>query len=185
MKRILLILSAVVPVALFANNSDVQTDILERTVNFFIFAAILYYLLADKLKTFFNDRTKSIQAELDKVQNMKKASEQKVADAKQEIENAKKVAVELVESANNDIEAIKTNNYDLVLTDIMMPQIDGIELLRQIKQYNKDIKVIMMTAYSTLEKTLESEKLGANDYITKPFVSLKDVENKILETLGI
>jgi len=83
------------------------------------------------------------------------------------------------------IENIKINNYDLVLTDIMMPQIDGIELLRQIKNHDKSIKVIMMTAYSTLDKTLESEKLGASDYITKPFISLKDVENKILDNLKI
>jgi len=81
------------------------------------------------------------------------------------------------------IDDIKLNHYDLVLTDIMMPQVDGIELLKQIKEHNENIKVIMMTAYSTLEKTLESEKLGASDYITKPFVSLKDVENKILEIL--
>jgi DNA-binding NtrC family response regulator len=83
------------------------------------------------------------------------------------------------------IDNIKIKNYDLVLTDIMMPQIDGIELLRQIKDYDSSIKVIMMTAYSTLDKTLESEKLGASDYITKPFISLKDVENKILDNLEI
>jgi len=83
------------------------------------------------------------------------------------------------------IENIKINNYDLVLTDIMMPQIDGIELLRQIKNHDSSIKVIMMTAYSTLDKTLESEKLGASDYITKPFISLKDVENTILDNLKI
>jgi len=83
------------------------------------------------------------------------------------------------------IENIKSKNYDLVLTDIMMPQIDGIELLKQVKAYNNSIKVIMMTAYSTLDKTLEAEKLGASDYITKPFISLRDVENKILDTLEI
>jgi len=107
MKKILFALSVVVPLSLFANDANVETDILERTVNFFIFVAIIYYLLADKVKTFFADRTKSIQADLDKVQDLLKASEKRVADAKLEIENAKKVAEELVESANNDVDAIK------------------------------------------------------------------------------
>ena len=108
MKKILFMLSAILPLALFANETNVETDILERTVNFFIFIAILYYLLADKLKAFFTDRTKSIQAELDKVQDMLKESDKRVADAKQEIEDAKKLAEELIHSANSDIEAIKT-----------------------------------------------------------------------------
>jgi F-type H+-transporting ATPase subunit b len=107
MKKILFMMLVTSPLALFASDANVQTDILERTVNFFIFAAILYYLLADKLKTFFAERTKSIQAELDKVQDLVKESEKKVINAKQEIENAKKIADELISSANNDVEAIK------------------------------------------------------------------------------
>jgi F-type H+-transporting ATPase subunit b len=107
MKKILFALSVVVPLSLFANDANVETDILERTVNFFIFAAIIYYLLADKIKTFFADRTNSIQADLDRVQELLKASEKRVADAKLEVENAKKIADELVESANNDVDTIK------------------------------------------------------------------------------
>lgn len=108
MKKILFTMLAITPVALFAASGETNYDILERTVNFFIFVAIIYYLLADKLKTFFADRTKSIQSELDKVQDMVKESEKKVSDAKLEIENAKKVAEELIASANGDIESIKT-----------------------------------------------------------------------------
>lgn len=107
MKRILFALSAIAPLTLFASDANVETDILERTVNFFIFAAIIYYLLADKVKTFFADRTKSIQSDLDKVQELLKASEKSVADAKLEIENAKKVADELIKSANSDVDAVK------------------------------------------------------------------------------
>ncbi len=107
MKKILFALSVVVPLSLFASDANVQTDILERSVNFFIFAAIIYYLLSDKIKTFFSDRTKSIQADLDKVQELLKASEQKIADAKLEIENAKKISEELIDAANNDVSEIK------------------------------------------------------------------------------
>jgi F-type H+-transporting ATPase subunit b len=109
MKKILFALSVLAPLALFGSDAhaDVETDILQRTVNFLIFISIIYYLLADRLKGFFSDRTSSIQSELDKVQEMLKASEAKVTEAKQEVENAKKVADELVASANGDIESIK------------------------------------------------------------------------------
>lgn len=107
MKKILFALAMAAPAALFASDANVETDILERTVNFFIFISIIYYLLADKIKAFFGDRTSSIQAELDKVQDMLKASERKVAEAKEEVENARKVADELIASANNDVESIK------------------------------------------------------------------------------
>jgi len=120
MKRILFALAVIAPIVLFGSDTHAsgETDILERTVNFLIFIAILYYLLADKLKTFFRSRTQSIQSELDKVQAMLKASEQKVEDAKQEVENAKKVASELVTSANNDIEVIKKKIEDAVEQEI-------------------------------------------------------------------
>ncbi|MGB5868455.1 MAG: F0F1 ATP synthase subunit B [Arcobacteraceae bacterium] len=108
MKKILFTLSVIIPASLFANDANVQTDILERTVNFFIFAAIIYYLLSDKLKTFFVGRTESIQAELDKVQEILKESDKKLVDAKQEVENAKKVAEELVSIATSEVDAIKT-----------------------------------------------------------------------------
>lgn len=108
MKKILFTLSAIVPLSLFASDHGVETDILERTVNFFIFAAIIYYLLSDKLKAFFLGRTQSIQSELDKVQDVLKESDKKLADAKQEVENAKKIADELISDAKSEVEGIKT-----------------------------------------------------------------------------
>lgn len=83
------------------------------------------------------------------------------------------------------LEAIKNNNYDLVLTDIMMPEMNGVDLLKQIKEVKPDLNVVMMTAYSTIDKILECDKLGASDYVTKPFISLKDIESKVLDFLGI
>lgn len=118
MKKLLFILSCVTPLALFANDAGVETDILQRTVNFLIFVAILYYLLAQKAKEFFSDRTASIQAELDKVQQVLKESEMKVKDAKTELENAKKLANEIVESANADINSIKQSIEESVEQEI-------------------------------------------------------------------
>lgn len=92
MKRILLLgLVALAPVALFASEgAETNYDIVQRTVNFIIFAAILWYLLADKIKAFLANRTLSIQSELDKVQETLKASQDKVADAQKKIRRSKK-----------------------------------------------------------------------------------------------
>jgi len=109
MKKFLFALSVIAPFALFGSDShaNVETDILERSVNFFIFVSILYYLLADKLKALFSDRTNSIRSELDKVQDLLKESEVKVSGAKLEVENAKKIANDLVAAAKSDVALIK------------------------------------------------------------------------------
>lgn len=106
-KKLLLMMLALTPLALFASEGA-ETDIIQRTVNFVIFAAILWYLLADKIKAFFADRTLGIQGELDKVQDTLKESQAKVDDAALELEKAKKLAVEIVDGANAEIDAIKT-----------------------------------------------------------------------------
>jgi len=119
MKKILFVLSCILPLALFANEANVETDILQRSVNFIIFVAITYYLVADKIKTFFKERTSSIQSELDKVQQLLKESENKVKNAKQEIEKAQKLALDIVDSANVDVSTIKTKISDMVDQDIV------------------------------------------------------------------
>ena len=58
---------------------------------------------------------------------------------------------------------------DLVLLDIRLPGMDGLEALKKIKQKYKDIQTIMITAYSSIASRAEALELGANDYITKPF----------------
>jgi len=58
---------------------------------------------------------------------------------------------------------------DLVLLDIRLPEMDGLEALKRIKQKSKDIQTIMITAYSSITNRTRAFELGANDYITKPF----------------
>lgn len=99
----------------------------------------------------------------------------------------RKNIVEVVTSTN-PIEAIgliKNGNFKMLLTDIMMPEMNGVDVLKEVVKTRPDVKVIMMTAYSTIDKILECEKIGATDYVTKPFISLKDIESKILDHLGI
>ncbi len=64
---------------------------------------------------------------------------------------------------------LKDNIFDLIITDLMMPAINGLELLKKAKELYPGIKVIVITAFGTIETAIEAIKLGAYDYITKPF----------------
>lgn len=119
MKRILLLGLALAPIALFASEGAVETDIVQRTVNFIIFALILWYLIADKIKAYFANRTLSIQAELDKVQDTLKASQDKVTDAQNKLEEAKKIATDIIKVAKADIDSIKQKVIHAVDADII------------------------------------------------------------------
>jgi DNA-binding NtrC family response regulator len=88
-------------------------------------------------------------------------------------------------SGKTALELVKKEKPDLVLLDIRMPEMDGIEVLRRIKKMKKEIVVIMLTAYGTLETARKAMKLGAYDYITKPFdlFSLKSIVKEGLKRL--
>jgi len=72
-------------------------------------------------------------------------------------------------SGEEAIYIVKKDRPDLVLLDIRMPGIDGIETLRQIKSIDKSIAVIMLSAHGTLKTSIEAARLGAYDSIAKPF----------------
>jgi two-component system, NtrC family, response regulator AtoC len=67
------------------------------------------------------------------------------------------------------IAELKKGNFDLVLTDLRMSPIDGMEVLRAVKRLAPDCEVVMMTAYASAETAIEAMKLGAFDYLLKPF----------------
>jgi len=67
------------------------------------------------------------------------------------------------------VESVKKQPFDLIITDLKMPGMDGVQMLRQIRQLGQDVPVIMMTAYGTVSSAVEAMKLGAYDYIQKPF----------------
>ena len=92
-----------------------------------------------------------------------------------------------VQTFSNPLTAVAhiENNFDIVLLDIMMPQMNGLDALEKIMAKNPKQKVIMMTAFSTLDKVLKSHKFGAIHYLMKPFDSLEALERKINEVIQL
>src|SRR5208283_1784922 len=79
-------------------------------------------------------------------------------------------------SGEAGLKIFQDENPDLILLDIVLPGIDGVEVLRQIKLANPTAIVIMMSAYHLVERAVEAMKLGAFDYLVKPF-HLEDMTN--------
>jgi DNA-binding NtrC family response regulator len=88
-------------------------------------------------------------------------------------------------TAANGVEAIslgKENRLDLALLDLKMPGMDGIEVFQKLREVKKDIGVIILTGYGTLKTAKQAMRLGAYDYLTKPF-DLGLVKSVIREAL--
>jgi DNA-binding NtrC family response regulator len=77
-------------------------------------------------------------------------------------------SVEVAQNGVEAIEKIEKDVFDLVLTDLMMPEMNGLELLKTVKGTRPEVMVILMTAYGSIETAVEAMRIGANDYITKP-----------------
>ncbi|MDQ1327631.1 MAG: Response regulator, partial [Candidatus Poribacteria bacterium] len=92
--------------------------------------------------------------------------------------------VSTADSGNKAIQLVKQRDFDVVLLDIRMPDMTGIEVLQHIKEQEPSPEVMMVTAYAALDTVQEALRLGAYDYIEKPFKSfdyLRDVVSKGVE----
>src|SRR5215469_3209665 len=93
-----------------------------------------------------------------------------------------------VETATNGLEAVKRLEQnpapDLVLMDLLMPQMDGLQALERCRQLRPGIKVVMLSCVSDTKKVVEAIRLGAQDYVTKPFhkTDLDAVLKRLLPT---
>ena len=76
------------------------------------------------------------------------------------------------------LEKFKPGAFDLIISDLLMPNIDGLELLKRIRDQDKDVIFLMITGYPSIETAVEAIKKGAYDYITKPF-HMEDVKIRI------
>ncbi|MEI8114852.1 MAG: sigma-54 dependent transcriptional regulator, partial [Bacteroidia bacterium] len=77
--------------------------------------------------------------------------------------------VECAENAKKALTILESGEFDIILADIKMPGMDGLEMLRRIKSLKKDSIVIVMTAFATVDTAVKALKDGAYDYVTKPF----------------
>jgi len=91
--------------------------------------------------------------------------------------------VACAENSEAALKRLKAKSFDMIISDIKMPGIDGIELLRKIKTILPEMPVIMITAFASASDAVEAMKLGAEDYITKPF-NLDELKLIIEKTLS-
>ncbi|MDQ5836543.1 MAG: response regulator, partial [Acidobacteriota bacterium] len=78
-------------------------------------------------------------------------------------------AVRSAENGARALELLREEPADLIISDVRMPDMNGIELLRKVREFLPDAGVVMMTAFATVETAREAFKLGADDFIQKPF----------------
>ncbi|MCU0663143.1 MAG: response regulator [Myxococcota bacterium] len=95
--------------------------------------------------------------------------------------------VKTMTSSEAALEEVKTGRYHLAILDLMMPKMDGIELLRHIRKIDDDLAVIIFTGYPSLETAVASLKLDVVDYIKKPFNpdEFRDVIDRVLKRKGL
>jgi F-type H+-transporting ATPase subunit b len=111
MKKRYMILLLVLPIFLFGSTTDAAehgTDIIPRTINFIIFAAIIYYLAAKPIKDFFVGRSNSIADRLNSIQEKLKASKKEKEDARELVAKARVMAKGMIETIKQEIELQKT-----------------------------------------------------------------------------
>jgi excisionase family DNA binding protein len=77
--------------------------------------------------------------------------------------------VETVEDGPTALERLQANEYDLLITDLKMPGMDGLSVIRETRRHNADIPIIIITAFSTEASAIEAINLGVSGYLTKPF----------------
>jgi len=81
------------------------------------------------------------------------------------------------------LDAIRKNQYDLIITDLMMEQVSGMDILREVNRRSPQTKVIMLTAYATLEATIEAIREQIYDFFPKP-VKIEDLKRSVKRALG-
>lgn len=97
--------------------------------------------------------------------------EKAVRDSLEELLILEEYQVETAASGEESLEMMEKKEFDLVLLDIKMPGVSGVEVMRQVKKYYPDTKVIVLTGHGSLESAIEAIRSGAEDYMLKPYES--------------
>src|SRR3984957_8539256 len=86
-------------------------------------------------------------------------------------------AVDLAQNGTEGLHRMENRGYDLVLLDLMMPDMSGLEVLTEVRKRDRETPIFLITAYGSVEAAVSALKLGANDYFSKPW----DNEKLLLE----
>jgi two-component system, OmpR family, alkaline phosphatase synthesis response regulator PhoP len=108
--------------------------------------------------------------------------EQPVCEACHEALAIEGYMVDAVLDGEEALRTLKNNTYDIILLDLKMPGMSGLEVLEKARGIAPKADVVMMTGYATVESAVEAMKLGAIDYIKKPFTN-RELSEKILQVL--
>ena len=92
-------------------------------------------------------------------------------------------AITVVDNAANAIDRLKDQSFDIAFLDIVMPQVDGVETFKRIKEVNPNLPIVMMSGYSVEERRTLAKDLGAIACLKKPF-EMDDVKKIIQVALG-
>jgi DNA-binding NtrC family response regulator len=90
--------------------------------------------------------------------------------------------VKAVEDGKSALEALADESFDLVLLDYMLPDMNGIQILAEIRANQPDLLVMMITSHSSIEHAVSAMKIGANDYVSKPFRN-EDISHRVEKVL--
>lgn len=109
--------------------------------------------------------------------------EENISQSVRKILSRKGYAVDNAKSVEEAVNKIQSTSFDLVITDLMMPKTNGMELLQIIRDYYPDLAVIMITGYASIESAVKATKLGAEGYLPKPFTpdELMEIAQKALQ----
>ncbi len=96
-------------------------------------------------------------------------------------------SVDTAENGHEGLEKVRSENFDIILLDLMMPGMSGLDVLSEVKNVSPNIYIIVITGYATIDTAVEAMKKGAFDYISKPFTpdQLRMVVKKVLENKAL
>ncbi|MFH0807972.1 MAG: hybrid sensor histidine kinase/response regulator [Elusimicrobiota bacterium] len=110
-------------------------------------------------------------------------SDKSIISSCKSVLSTEEYSFDISSSGEMALNCLKNNSYDLALVDIELPDMDGLELLSRIKREYSDLNIIVISGQGTIQKAVESMRLGAQDYISKPFSKeeLKSIVKRSLE----
>lgn len=128
------------------------------------------YQLARRDKHRMHEKNNETKSHKSKAMILVVDDEPQVADTLRDLLEYEGFKVETAENGRQALDRLTSGHrFDLVITDMKMPEMDGLELLKRIQKLRKNLPVIVLTGYATLKNGLQAIKEGVYDYVSKPF----------------